>query len=44
MYAITFQFLVSLVAFKGLDMCLVDVVAAYPYGSIDTNIYIKIPE
>ena len=44
MDAITFQFLISLVAFEGLDMRLMDVVTAYLYGSIDTNIYMKIPE
>ena len=25
-------------------MCLMDIVIAYLYGSIDTNIYMKIPE
>ena len=44
MDAITFRFLVSLVASEGLDMCLMDVVTAYLYGSIDTNIYMKILE
>ena len=44
MDAITFRFLVSLVASEGIDMYLMDVVTAYLYGSIDTNIYMKIPE
>ena len=44
MGAITFQLLVSLVTSKGLDMHLMDVVTAYLYGSIDTNIYMKILE
>ena len=44
MDAITFQFLVSLVASEGLDMCLMDVVTTYLYGSIDADIYMKIPE
>ena len=44
MDAITFSFLISLVVSKGLDMCLMDVIIAYLYGSIDNDIYIKIPE
>ena len=38
MNAITFQFLVSLAASKGLDMHLMDVLTDHLYGSIDTNI------
>ena len=44
MDAITFRYLISLTVFEGLDMRLMDVVTAYLYESIDTNIYIKIPE
>ena len=44
MDAITFRFLVSLPASEGLDIHLMDVVNAYLYGSIDTYIYMKIPE
>ena len=40
--AITFRFLVSLITSKGLDIRVMDVVIAYLYGSIDTNIYMKI--
>ena len=44
MDAITFYFLISLVVSKGLDMRLMDVITAYLYGSIDNDIYIKIPK
>ena len=44
MDAITFRFLISLVAKKNLDMRLMDVVTAYLYGSLDNDIYMKIPE
>ena len=44
MDAITFRFLLSLTVSKALDMRLMDVITAYPYGSIDNNIYIKISE
>jgi hypothetical protein len=40
MDAITFRFLISFAASEGLDMRLMDVVTAYLYGSIDTDIYI----
>ena len=39
---ITFHFLISLAVSKGLDMCLMDVIIAYLYGSIDNDIYIYI--
>jgi hypothetical protein len=42
--AITFRFFISLVVIENLDMHLMDVVTAYLYGSLDNNIYIKIPE
>ena len=42
--AITFRFLFSLVAKENLDMQLMDVVIAYLYGSLDNDIYMKIPE
>lgn len=41
---VTFQFLVSLVTFKGLDMYLKDIVTTYLYGSVDAYIYMKILE
>ena len=44
MDAITFRFLISFATSEGLDMRLMDVVTAYLYGSIDTDIYMKIPE
>ena len=44
MDAITFCFLISLTVSKELDMRLMDVITAYLYGSIDNDIYIKIPE
>jgi TRAP-type mannitol/chloroaromatic compound transport system permease large subunit len=44
MNAITFRFLISLVVTESLDMRLMDVVTAYLYGSLDNDIYMKIPE
>ena len=44
MDAITFRFLISLVITENLDMRLMDVVTAYLYGSLDNDIYIKIPK
>ena len=44
MDAITFRFLISLVAKENLDMRLMDVVTTYLYGSLDNDIYMKIPE
>ena len=43
MNAITFRYLISLTVSEGLDMHLMDVVTAYLYGTIDTDIYMKIP-
>ncbi|XP_021729390.1 uncharacterized protein LOC110721277 [Chenopodium quinoa] len=42
--ATTLRFLVSLTVTKGLQMRLMDVVTAYLYGSLDTDIYMKFPE
>ena len=42
--ATTFCYLIYLAVSKGLDMRLMDVVTVYFYGSIDTNVYMKIPE
>ena len=42
--AITLRYLVSLAVSNKLDMHLMDVVTAYLYGSLDTEIYMKIPE
>ena len=44
MDAITFRILVSLVVTESLDMCLMDVIILYLYGSLDNDIYIKIPK
>ncbi|GJS56941.1 copia protein [Tanacetum coccineum] len=44
MDAITFRYLISLAVSKNLEMRLMDVVTAYLYGSIDNDIYMKIPE
>ena len=40
MDAITFRFLISLVVTESLDMHLMDVVTAYLYGTLDSDIYI----
>ena len=44
MDAITLQYLISLTISEGLDICLMDVIITYLYGSINTNIYMKILE
>ena len=44
MDAIIFRFLISLAVFEELDMRLMDVITAYLYGSIDSDIHMKIPE
>ena len=44
MDAITFRYLISLEVSEGLDMRLMDVVTTYLYGSLDANVYMKIPK
>ncbi|KAM1225989.1 hypothetical protein ACFX2G_045625 [Malus domestica] len=44
MDVITFRYLISLVVSEKLDMQLMDVVTAYLYGDLDTEIYMKVPE
>ena len=44
MDAITFRYLISLTVSDKLDMRLMDVVTAYLYGDLDTDIYMKISE
>ena len=44
MDAITFKFLISLVITENLDMRLMNVVTANLYGSLNNDIYMKIPE
>ena len=41
---ITFLFLISLVLFEKLEMRLIDIVTTYLYGSLDSDIYMKILE
>ena len=42
--AITLRFLISLTINENLQMRLMDVVTAYLYGSLDNDIYMKVPE
>ena len=42
--ATTFRFLISLAVCEKLEMRLMDVITAYLYGSLDNDIYMKIPE
>ena len=42
--AITFLFLISLAVSEGLNIRLMDFITTYLYGSIDNDIYMKIPE
>lgn len=44
MDTVTFRFLICLAILERLDMHLMDVVTTYLYGSLDTNIYMKIPK
>ena len=44
MDATNFRYLISLIVSKNLEMRLMDVVTAYLYGSLDSDIYMKIPE
>ena len=40
----TFKYLIILVAQEGLNLHLMNVVIAYLYGSLDNDIYMKLPE
>ena len=42
--AITFRYLINLAVHEKVEMHLMDVVTAYLYGSLDHNIFMKIPE
>ena len=42
--AITFRYLINLAVHEKLEMRIMDVVTAYLYGSLDHNIFMKIPE
>ena len=44
MDAIMFRYLISLAVPKILETRLMNIVAAYLYGSLDSDIYMKIPE
>ncbi|GKB23158.1 retrovirus-related pol polyprotein from transposon TNT 1-94 [Tanacetum coccineum] len=42
--ATTFRYIISLIIQEGINLRLMDVVTAYLYGSLDTEIYMKLPE
>ena len=44
MSGITFRYLISLEVQKRLSMQLMDVVTTYLYGSLDSDIYMKVPD
>ena len=44
MDAITFRYLISLTAIEKLEMHLMNVLMAYLYGSLERDIYLRIPE
>jgi hypothetical protein len=44
MSGITFRYLISLVVQNRLSMQLMDVVTTYLYGSLDYEIYMKVPD
>ena len=41
--ATTFRYLISLIAHEGLNLHMMDVVTTYLYGSLDSDIYMKLP-
>ena len=44
MDAITFRYLIHLAVSEGLEMHFMDIITTYLYGSIDSDIYMKIPK
>jgi hypothetical protein len=44
MSGVTFRYFISLAPQKGVFIHIMDVVTTYPYGSLDSNIYMKAPE
>jgi hypothetical protein len=44
MNGITFRYLISLATQKRLSLQLMDVVTVYLYGSLDLDIYMKVPD
>lgn len=43
MDASTFRYLISFVAYEWLNLHMMDVVKVYLYGSLDSDIYVKLP-
>lgn len=43
-YANNFRYLISLIANEWLNLHMMDVVTTYLYGSLDSDIYMKLPE
>lgn len=43
MDSITFRYIIGMTVHATLEMHLMDVVTAYLYGSLDANIYMKVP-
>jgi hypothetical protein len=41
---ITFRYLISLVVQNHLSMQLIDIVTTYLYGSLDSKIYVNVPD
>jgi len=39
----TFRYLISFVAYRVLKLHMIDVVRTYLYGSLDSDIYMKLP-
>ena len=44
MEATIFRYLICLAILEGITICLMDVIIAYLYGSLDNNIQMKIPK
>ena len=44
MDAITFRYLIDLAVHENLEIHLMDVVTTYLYGSLDNEIYMKVPK
>ena len=44
MSGVTFRYLISMTAGSSLNMQLMDVVTAYLYRSLDSDIYMKVPD
>ena len=42
--AITLRYLIGLTMYENLDMHLMNVVTAYLFGSLDNDIYMRIPK